>query len=351
MKFFNFDKKENKPKINQTYDNFGGEFVDDNSWQFNPEYILESKENLPKFLYRGVKNKGSINNIDTALESLKKINNSEDSIVNWQTESMSTTEDINVAFGYALEGELANKLDIRFKDGSKVFKFLNQNMGRWLLDNYPEKLISISEIGEVNIDWEKAKIIALEILDEQTVISNRWLENNKISLGASIEKYSPKYGPSALEEDYGIKDLRKNIREGEERTAEENINKYKDLISKMNSENIEFRIDDEIKNATLGYLFELEPKEKVRVATRKSVDNFMKHHNINVVITPGIAKKGSSKELLTNLMKDAGYNGIDKNSSEKEIGFFNPEDLKPIFGLEIKIINGKLVTENHNLNK
>lgn len=340
MKFFNFEKKGKKP-IGTNYQNYGGEFVDDNSLPFNPEFILENKENLPKFLYRGVKRKGKIDNFEVAVKSLKEINKEEDSIVNWQTESMSTTADKNVAFSYALEGESANKLDLYNENGNRVFEFLNQNMGRWLLDHYPEKFVVISEDGTVDIDWEKAKKVALKILEEQTELSKKFLIQEKENLKNSIEH-----------NDEGmINYLNKQIKEKEEKISEENIKKYKELIENMNSDSVQFRIDGEKKDVSLGYLFELEPQDQVRVATRDSVENFMKHHNIEKIIAPGKAEEGSQKEKLTNLMKDAGYHGIDKNSEEKEIGFFNPQDLNTIFGLEIKIINGKLKVEKHILNK
>jgi hypothetical protein len=340
MKFFNFEKKERK-QIIKNYQNYGGEFFDDNSLPFNPEFILEKKENLPKFLYRGVKRKGKIDNFEKAVESLQEINKEEDSAVNWQTESMSTTADRNVAFSYALEGEIANKLDLYYKNGDKVFEFLDQNMGRWLLDHYPEKFVVISEDGTLNIDWEKAKKIALKILEEQTELRKKFLVQEKENL-----KNSNEYNDEKM-----IKFFQNKVKELEEKISEKNIEKYKESIESMNSDSVQFRIDGKIKDVCLGYLFELEPQDQVRVATRDSVEKFMKHHNIEKIITPGKAEEGSQKEKLTNLMKDAGYHGIDKNSEEKEIGFFNPQDLNTVFGLEIKIINGKLKVEKHILNK
>jgi len=340
MKFFNFEKK-GKEADKKNYQNYGGEFFDDNSLPFNPEFILMKKENLPKFFYRGVKNKGIINNFEKAVESLKEINKSEDSIVNWQTESMSTTDDKSVAFSYALEGEIANKLDLYYENGDKIFEFLNQNMGRWLLDCYPVRLVDISEEGNIEIDWEKAKTEAFKILKEQTELRKKFLTQEKESLRNSIKH----------KDDRMIRFCQDKIKELEERSSEENIEKYKKLIENMNTKNVQFRIDGKIEDVSLGYLFELEPKETVRVATRDSVEDFMKHHGIEKYINPGKAEIGSAKEKLTNLMKEAGYHGIDKNSEEKEIGFFNPEDLKTIFGIEIKIIDGKLKIEKHILNK
>lgn len=355
MKLFNFEKKTSEPKKRITsYDNYGGEFIESSgveSKQFYPECILESKEQLPKFLYRGVKQKGPIYNIDTALNSLKEINPNEDSIVNWQTESLSTTEDRNVAFSYALEGELANKLDIIYKDGSVVFQFLRQEMGRWLLDHYPERFVDISEEGEVSINWEKAKTEALKLLDEQIKVARTNLNNDKNIIEYNRNKYLEMGDEEGINNDSYVNIVKQNINDIEASLSEESIKKYKESISRMNSENVIFKVGDEIKDITLGYLFELKPKDQVRVATRKSVDDFMKHHNIYTVISSGTAKTGSPKEKLTNLMRDAGYHGIDKESEEKEIGFFNPEDLKPVFGLEIKIINGKLVAEKHILDK
>lgn len=340
MKFFSFEKK---PKIEKkNYANFGGEFVDDNNWQFGPECILESKENLPKFLYRGVKKKDSIDSFEKAQDSLKKVNNSKDSLVNWQTESMSTTPDKEIAFSYALEGKTVDKLDLYNNSGSRIFEFLNQNMGRWLLDHSPEKFVNIPEKGEIDINWEKVRADALKILKEQT-------ESMKIFLNKTRENFQK---AKNYENNKIIDFYKKQIEKIENQISEESIKKYTRLIEEINSENIQFTIDDKPANVVLGYLFELEPKDKVRVATQESVLNFMKHFNFNdSFIEPGVLGEKSQKGKLTSFMKKAGYGGIEKNNWEKEIGFFNPEDLNPILGLEIKIINGRLKIEKHFLKK